>query len=115
MTNINPKTGIRYGTIYGRLSPLLLTDIFEHGKIINENKDCPDYSYRDSEGNEFMVSYLGSAPLIWCLKTDKIVKARLCSPCVPNAGNLSELDDEYGEKCYGVPDKYKEGVEWSSK
>ncbi len=74
--------------------------------------DEPTYQYTDKDGNKFQMSYLGGAPLIWCVKTDKVVSVcRLCSPCVPNAGDLGSgilTGDEAdgGYRCYGVPDKY---------
>lgn len=62
------------------------------------------------EGVEYHISWLGGAPLLWVFKSDVIVKANLCSPCVPNAGNLDSLDPEGGEVCYGIPSDwyYKE-------
>lgn len=66
--------------------------------------DEPDYRYEDDEGNVFRMSYLGGGPLIWCIRTDRVVKARLCSLCVPNAGDLTALDGPY--ECYGVPEKW---------
>jgi hypothetical protein len=75
---------------------------------LNEHYECDEsnYAYTDEKGNDFLLGYLGGAPLIWCIKTSKIVKARGCSPCVPNAGDLDTLDEEGGFECYGVPDEY---------
>lgn len=71
--------------------------------------DESEYSYEDREGNKFLMSYLGGAPLIWCIKTSRIVKVHsLCSPCVPNAGDLSSGEDENGYECYGIPDQYQD-------
>lgn len=64
-----------------------------------------EYMYTDKKGNEFQLGWLGGAPLIWVLKSDNIVCARPCSPCVPNAGDLDNLNDG-GIECYGLP------VEW---
>ena len=178
MSNVNPETGIRYGTIYGHEAPILMEEIFDRGTDLSyenwkretlnrikdlldgadvealaafikenthddgseaaeliENQDgetatdadaesvmesinlgdhyeCdePTYSYTDKAGNAFQMSYLGGAPLIWCLKTNVIVKARLCSPCVPNAGDLSTAGED-GYECYGVPADYVESDE----
>jgi hypothetical protein len=79
---------------------------------LGDNYECdePSYTYQDKAGNQFLMGHLGGATLIWCVKTDKIVKARLCSPCVPNAGDLSHLDED-GYECYGVPDQYKDSDE----
>lgn len=63
------------------------------------------YRYTDKDGNEFRLSFLGGAPLIWCIKTDTVASASICSPCVPNAGNL-DSPSEHGIACYGVPKHY---------
>lgn len=71
-----------------------------------------EYSHTDADGNQFLLGYLGGAPLIWCIKTDKIAHARECSPCVPNAGDLNN-QEEGGFECYGVPDTYLETAQKS--
>ena len=58
------------------------------------------------EGVKYEISWLGGAPLLFCLESPVISKARLCSPCVPNAGSLEDLDDE-GYECYGIPDEWR--------
>lgn len=62
----------------------------------------------DEEGVEieYAISHLGGAPLLWVFKSPIISKARLCSPCVPNAGDLDSLDDD-GYECYGIPDDWR--------
>ena len=120
-TNTNTETGVAYGVIYGHNSPNLLEDIYDYGENLTYQSfiaDCPDlpdddymaeeeeFRYTDSAGNEFLLGYLGGAPLIWCILTDKIVHARQCSPCVPDAGDLNSLDP-YGFACYGVPVSYQ--------
>lgn len=79
---------------------------------LNEQFECDEseYSYEDKEGNQFLIGYLGGAPLIWCIKTNRVVHVKsLCSPCVPNAGDLDSglTDDESGYACYGVPTEYE--------
>ncbi len=72
-----------------------------------------EYTYTDEKGNQFLLGYLGGAPLIWCVKTSKIAQARECSPCVPNAGDLNS-QEEGGFECYGVPEEYLETEEVSN-
>jgi len=83
---------------------------------LNELFECDEceYGYEDPDGNQFLLGYLGGSPLIWCIKTNTIVYVKsLCSPCVPNAGDLdSGLTDEHnGYACYGVPTQYLENEE----
>jgi hypothetical protein len=83
---------------------------------LNDYLECDEceYSLEDSSGNQFLLGYLGGAPLIWCIKTDTIVYVKsLCSPCVPNAGDLdSGITTEHnGYACYGIPAQYLEDVE----
>ena len=54
------------------------------------------------EGVRYEISWLGGAPLLWVIESPIISKARLCSPCCPNAGDLDSLDDD-GYECYGIP------------
>lgn len=54
------------------------------------------------EGVRYEISHLGGAPILWVLESPIISKARLCSPCCPNAGDLDSLDDD-GYECYGIP------------
>jgi hypothetical protein len=69
--------------------------------------DESEYSYTDAKGNRFTLGYLGGATLIWCIQTDTETYVRsLCSPCVPNAGDLDSGFDPNGVKCYGVPAEY---------
>ena len=58
------------------------------------------------EGVKYEISWLGGAPLLFVLESPVISKARLCSPCVPNAGDLNSLDD-VGYECYGIPEYWR--------
>ena len=58
------------------------------------------------DGVKYEISWFGGAPLLWSLESPVISKARLCSPCVPNAGDLNSLDDD-GYECYGVPEYWR--------
>jgi hypothetical protein len=61
---------------------------------------------------EYQVTWLGGAPLVWVLKGPIGSVNRLCSPCVPNAGDLDSgfiggdqvpPPDFKGYECYVVP------------
>jgi hypothetical protein len=52
------------------------------------------------EGVKYMISHLGGAPLLWIMESPHMTTAGLCSPCVPNAGDLSSTGDY---ECYGMP------------
>lgn len=45
------------------------------------------HTYNDG-GFEYILDYLGGAPLIWVTKSPFATYCRTCSPCVPNAGDL---------------------------
>lgn len=62
--------------------------------------DQEEYEY-ETETEKYLLSYLGGAPMIWAMKTPFLTKARLCSPCVPNAGDLDSPDPD-GYTCYAV-------------
>jgi hypothetical protein len=173
MTNTNPETGVRYGTIYlNSLDSDVANDLWMNGENLSEKaayeelkadveRDAEDieeevriavserdysmlandqymeqeveaaynrlgYDDRDDyietrlelesenfyieeptiagtcEGVRYEISHLGGAPLLWVLESPVISKARLCSPCCPNAADLDSLDDD-GYECYGIP------------
>lgn len=53
------------------------------------------------EGVEYMISWLGGAPILFCLQSPILVRGLLCSPCVPGAVDLQHPCDG-GEIGYGV-------------
>ena len=57
-------------------------------------------------GVKYEISWLGGAPLLWAIESPVISKAKLCSPCAPNAGDLNSLDDD-GYECYGIPEYWR--------
>lgn len=69
--------------------------------------DEEEYEYI-TETEQYLLSYLGGAPMIWAMKTPFLTKARLCSPCVPNAGDLDSPDPD-GYECYAVEPDWFEG------
>jgi len=58
------------------------------------------------EGVKYEISWLGGAPLLFVLESPVISKAKLCSPCAPNAGDLDSLDED-GYECYGIPEYWR--------
>lgn len=148
-TNMNPETGIRYGTIYlEELDPEVADDLlfrstnlsyqaalddveaeaaaaaselgYEHGspdwedyievKVteaeisgrfdIEEPHICGIY-----EEVEYEITHLGGAALLYVTHSPRIGRFDLCSPCVPNACNLSSPNPE-GFEGYTVPDDW---------
>jgi hypothetical protein len=72
--------------------------------------DSDSMSYElEKNGCKYAVSSLGGATLIWVYESTKIVYVRsLCSPCVPNAGDLDSglTTQDLGYECYGIPDNW---------
>lgn len=58
------------------------------------------------EGVKYQISWLGGAPLLFVFESPVISRARPCSPCVPNGGDLDNLCED-GVECYGVPDDWR--------
>lgn len=175
MTNTNPETGIRFGTIYmSHLDPDTADWLWTNGTNVSEEEaykelkaeierdadlieeECgiavrerdgnmPDKDYErvceteieaayerlgfdgrddyidtrlereseniqidepyiegECEGVKYGISHLGGAALLFLLKSPYTMKARLCSPCVPNAGDCSSPDCD-GYECYAPP------------
>lgn len=55
------------------------------------------------DGVTVRITELGGALMLWIFDSPHTTKARLCSPCVPNAGDLDSLDPENGYETYTVP------------
>jgi hypothetical protein len=84
-------------------------ELFDDLSLNEVDIDEPSYSYTTGEGEDeevYHTSFLGGAPLIWVIKSPHVTRARPCSPCVPNAGDLDNLD-EGGIECYDVNPEYR--------
>lgn len=70
----------------------------------NELYECDEPVYEGkTDGVKWRTTWLGGAPLLWVFESPHITRARPCSPCVPNAGDLDNLDPEHGVETYTVP------------
>ena len=133
LTNINQETGIRYGCISQHsLDPDALNEIWTEGSVYlpycphcNEANDAGNEEECHSCGKEVEeweyaeeMNYLryeektkyGKIVIEGCLDSDLIITespfytlARLCSPCVPGAGDLDTPDNQFGYKTYCLP------------
>lgn len=120
VTNVNIKTGIRFGYVSANeLHPEVVDTLLYGYQADNltlknwtqENPEAdPDDYYTDEElvegtyqGVYYITSWLGGALNFFILQSDHITEtANRASPCVPNAGILSK--DSTGDvTCYTVP------------
>jgi len=132
-TNVNPVTGIRYGMIsQNSLAHWVLDEIMIRGTNLSYESAWEEYKTEhgltedsddiDEQQQEFADGYCGDEDIysavidgvtvqtsshfgLWVFHSPAIVTARLCSPCVPNCGDLDSLD-ENGHECYGVPSEW---------
>jgi hypothetical protein len=90
----------------------------------SDAKDVADYAidyasenfYDDEPIHEFAIggvkgrtTWLGGALLVWIFESPFTTHAQLCSPCVPNCGDLDHLmSDEGGYLCYDVPPDWRD-------
>jgi hypothetical protein len=128
MPNYNPETGVRYGVIYlNSLDGDIAAELFDIARddmcaTCEENNedeeggsicDCCDpevHGKGSYDGIEFIISCLGGAPLMWVTKSPHIsYREALCSPCVPNGGDLGSprVSPEEGHEMYDVPDSWR--------
>lgn len=64
------------------------------------------------EGVKYMITSLGGAHLVWAIEGPEGACNSLCSPCVPNAGDLDSgftLDSEIPLMSDGYPERDQEG------
>jgi hypothetical protein len=106
LANVNEKTNIRYGVVsQSTIHPDVLDELWTIA-LAKACGDEPDGQPFEYEGVTVSVTTLGGAPLVFIMESPVIVKARPCSPCVPNAGDLDNLDPDYGIECYGLPEDW---------
>lgn len=67
--------------------------------------DEPVHSF-EVNGVKGQTTWLGGALLIWIFESPLRTNANLCSPCVPNCGDLDSLNPD-GYECYTVPEDWK--------
>jgi hypothetical protein len=93
----------------------------EIARRIERWSDCVEdevfYYEAQIEGGKLRVqtTTLGAAELLWVFESPRTVHARLCSPCVPNCGDLSEVfpEEDGGLAphdyflCYDVPQGWR--------
>lgn len=113
-TNVNPKTGIRFGLISASsLSPELVEELMAGSQAKSANPDdgqddyaCEPEIYGLLDGVAYETAWFGGALSFFIVKSPHITySAPLCSPCAPNAGNLDKLNGSY--TCYNVPRKWR--------
>ena len=69
------------------------------------------HSYTEGEPGspdrlEVQTTWLGGALHVFCFRSPRLTTVRLCSPCVPNCGDLDSLDPN-GYDCYDVPPDWR--------
>ena len=124
MTNINKETGVRFGFISANSLHSDVVDdlIFNFGtdldyeEYVKENPEdeCGDGYYNDEpdiEGEmekvKYATSWLGGALHFWIFESPYKTQCALCSPCVPNAGDLDNVGEDYVDVAYDVPKEWR--------
>lgn len=66
--------------------------------------DCPGYGPVIGQ-----TTWLGGGQLVWIFKSPFMTHAPLCSPCVPNCGDLNNADvlNHDLPECYDVPSDWR--------
>lgn len=130
IANTNPETGIRYGVVsMNSLESWVWEEFYTQGidesyaKAMREwQEEHPEaekheeYTYGEcleieesewsleTDDMKLRISWLGGAPLLWVLESPHRAAVSLCSPCVPNAGDLNnKVPLGTGFACYDVP------------
>ena len=134
LSNVNPQTGIRYGVAsMNSLADWVWDEFFYNGTndtaeaaledwktenptLVDDDEAIQNFWDREymaeeecysltTDGMRLELSYLGGAALVFVLESPVISVARLCSPCIPNAGDL-DAREENGAECYGLPPEW---------
>ncbi|MHA2274838.1 MAG: hypothetical protein ACXAC2_03690 [Candidatus Kariarchaeaceae archaeon] len=131
IANTNIETGIRYGIIaLNSLEDWVYDEFFNNGTDItyqsalkeyeaenpdhsdsdldefNDNFSSEESSYElETDGMKLGMSIFGGAYHVWVYESPVKSMVDLCSPCVPNCGNL-DSKNESGFECYGLPEDW---------
>ena len=88
----------------------LVSDMENHGLWDQTVDDEPTYRYTEHTDHGeviYEVFWLGGASAIDVIRSPWVTWCRLCSPCVPNAGDLSQLEEySHGMLAYCLPPDY---------
>lgn len=129
--NINPQTGIAYGVVsMNSLESWVFEEFLLSGnndsyddaladfmasnpgvnddeiEAWNEAYDADESVYSLAvDGMRLQASCLGGAYLVWVFESPHTTYASVCSPCVPNAGDLNNKHDT-GIVCYDLPQEW---------
>ena len=57
----------------------------------------------ECEGVHYTITWLGGAPLLMVFESPHIANHGLCSPCLPNCGDI-EAEGDY--ECYTIPESW---------
>jgi hypothetical protein len=110
IANTNEVTGVRYGIVALRsLEDWVFDEFFNNGTNVSYEAalkefdgDPEDFEYEGDEdtyemvtpdGLELGLSTLGGAYNVWVFESPHTAEHALCSPCVPNAGNIDTPGD----------------------
>lgn len=98
------------------------------GKQLEQFQDEEPVHEFEIDGVKGRTTWLGGALLVWVFFSPHMTRVQLCSPCVPNCGDLdnvvdekaafdralAELRAEYDEDCAGAGASFEE-EEWANR
>lgn len=95
------EKGIR-SVCAGLMSSSAVNDLIDTAnEYLDWYDDEPIHEF-EIDGVEGRTTWLGGALLVFIRESPYTTKAKLCSPCVPNCGDLDNPSED-GEVCYDVP------------
>ena len=105
--NRHPETGIRYGIIsIHHLQSWIWAEaesIYLDCDCVEDECKCEPIGHKiESDGLHAHISEYGE---VWIYQSPYVMLCRDCSPCAPNAGDLSAPDDSC-EPAYTLPPEY---------
>jgi len=129
MQNTDPKNGVRYGVMVANHVPHLWEDIEliptnhcpycgEFSEDLVNQDQCPNCNKEFDEFTDFphqsildkdgVKGFLTDDGYLFVTESPYITYCRLCSPCMPNAGDLDSYDGRHGYVTYCLPPDYFE-------
>ncbi len=135
VANTNTETGIRFGVVsFNSLASWVWDEFYASGTNESEAEALREWEAENPEAGEtdtqvfcdsleieepawsletdgmkLGISWLGGAPLLWVYESPHRAAVSLCSPCIPNAGNLDcKVPLGEGFACYDIPAEWYE-------
>lgn len=88
------------------MTPSDIQDLVDQARAnVSVDSDEPVHEF-NLDGVKGQTTWMGGALMVWVFESPFQEACDLCSPCVPNCGNLDSRNPD-GYQCYDVPNDWR--------